>query len=237
MSKGKKTIHQLNKKIKYVGFDKDGTLINSLSAYTKKWGEIINSKYGINKLDAEKVFRQTAGLPTDKQLSMVLKTKNASLSQEELFRESNFIAEELSKRSMVKLFPEVRKVLSQLKKIGYLIFISSGNQEKVVEEDLRRTKLMQFVDYYFGIRPNQPEFKKGKPHFKEAAKYFGTPFDIFTTQTVFIGDSLEDIRISNEAKIISIGRSGSYSKKDLLKVGAKIVVPNLSKLSTILSNL
>lgn len=237
MSKNKKTNLQLDEKIKYIGFDKDGVLINSFSAYTKEWGKIIKTKYNVNAQKAEIVFKNTAGQPTDIQLAIVLEQHNINLSKKQIFKQANEIAALLGKRIKAQPFPEIHNVLQYLSNNGFFLFVSSGQHGQVVVDDLKRANLIKFIDFYAGIRPNQPKFKKGLAHFRAASEYFKVPFNSFVKKTVFVGDTLEDIKVCNEAGITSICRSGTYSKKDLLKAGAKIVVPNLSKLSTILSNL
>lgn len=162
--------------IKYVGFDKDGTLIDDVNGYKKEWGKLVNLKFGIDKEDAENVFMELIEGPTSLQLSTLLQKHHLDLSQSEVFKQAEELAYHLGENFKGNAFPEVLTTLKKLKEKGYIVFVSSGQQEIITKEDLERTGLMQYVDYYVGIRPDQPEFKKGEPHFRDVAKYFGVDF-------------------------------------------------------------
>ena len=223
--------------IKYVGFDKDGTLIDDFDGYTKEWGKIIQADLGINAKDAENVFVKMAGEPTDRQLAEVLKGHNNNLSQAEIFHKAEEIAEALGRLIQGNLFPEVLSVLKRLKEEGYFIFVSSGQKEDIVKNDLERTEIIQFIDFFAGIKLDQPDYKKGKPHFIAAADYFGVDFEAFANETVFIGDTLVDIDLPKKVGILSIARAGTLSKEALLAAGAKFAIANLKNLPQILETL
>lgn len=223
--------------IKYVGFDKDGTIINDVEDYKKEWGKLIHLDFGIDQKEAEDLFMDTIEGPTVHQLSTILKKNNINLSEAKIFRKAEELAYRLGKNSKGDAFPEVLNVFKELKKKGYGLFVSSGQQEIIMKEDLQRTGLMQYVDYYVGIRPDQPEFKKGEPHFRDVARYFGVDFPVFVKETVFVGDTLVDIEIPNKLGMISVARLGTLSKERLLEMGADSVIPDLSSLPEILKTL
>lgn len=224
-------------KIKYVGFDKDGTLMDSMAAYGRIWGEIFHNEYGIDQKEAEDFLLETAGQPTAIQVDTLLKNHNILLSQEDVFRKANEIGKTLGERANSKPFPEVAEILRKLKEDGYKIFVSSGQQESIVRNDLERSDLLQFIDFYAGIRPDQPDFKKGEPHFKAAAAHFGIPFEAFTKQTVFIGDTPTDVEVSDNSNIVSIVRKSSNADESLLKNGARYVVDDFINLPELISSL
>jgi phosphoglycolate phosphatase-like HAD superfamily hydrolase len=224
--------------IKYVGFDKDGTLIDSNEAITKAWGKIINDDFGIDPKDAEKVFGQTAlGQQTQIQLALTLKEHNVDFPKDKLFEKANEIAIRMGQNAKADPFPEVLGILGKLKEEGYFIFVSSGHQESVVKDDLERTGLIKYVDYYAGVRPDQPEFRKGESHFKAVAKHFEIDFAEFIKETVFVGDTPEDISVAKDSGIISITRIGTLPKEKLLELGAKFVIPDLLSLPEIIKSL
>ncbi len=223
--------------IKFVGFDKDGTLLDSMKFYIKEWGQIINADFDIDPKDAEKIFIDLLGQPTVLQLKSLLEKNDIKLSQDELFEKANEIARKLGERSKAKPFAEIKGVLKKLKQQGYKIFVSSGQQESVVKKDLQRTGLIKYIDFIVGIRPNKPGFKKGELHFRAVAKHFGVQFDKFKTQAVFIGDAPADIEISKESGITSIVRKSSISQKIMLDKGAKAVLKNFDILPKLLLSL
>jgi len=223
--------------IKYVGFDKDGTLIDDVNGYKKEWGKLVNLKFGIDKEDAENVFMELIEGPTSLQLSTLLQKHHLDLSQSEVFKQAEELAYHLGENFKGNAFPEVLTTLKKLKEKGYIVFVSSGQQEIITKEDLERTGLMQYVDYYVGIRPDQPEFKKGEPHFRDVAKYFGVDFETFIKETVYVGDTLVDVENPKQLEMRSVARSGTLSKGKLLELGADFVIPDLSTLPEVLKTL
>lgn len=223
--------------IKYVGFDKDGTLMDDLASYAKIWGKIFQDNYGIDETEAGNFLIQTAGVPTTVQVDTLLRKNNITLSQEEVFQKANEIATLLGEKADSKPFPEVPAVLKKLKEEGYKIFVSSGQQERIIKNDLERTRLSKYVDFFAGIKPSEPDYKKGEPHFRAAAKSFGVPFKKFVKETVFIGDTPTDVQVSRESNIISIVRKGVNSDDRLLDEGARLIVDDFSNLLEIISTL
>ncbi len=223
--------------IKYIGFDKDGTLIDSMGSYAKIWGKIFHDEYGIDENEASDFLIKTAGQPTSVQVDTLLKNNNIQLSKEKVFQKANEIAEVLGDRADSKPFPEVLEVLKKLRKEGYRIFVSSGQQETIVKKDLEKADLMQYVDFFAGIRPSKPDYKKGESHFRKAAQYFGVSFETFVKETVFVGDTSTDIQVSNDSHIVCIVRESAYLDKNLLNMGAKFVLRDFSNLPEIIKSL
>lgn len=224
-------------KIKYVGFDKDGTLFDSMSAYARIWGEIFHEQYAIDPKKAGDFLIRTSGQATTIQVDTLLRDNNIVLPEDEVFQKANEIATALGERSHSKPFIEVPGILKKLKEAGYKIFVSSGQQERIVRKDLERAGLIQYVDFLAGIKPDKPEYKKGEPHFRAAAEHLGVPFEQFVTQAVFIGDTPTDLKISKEVNIISIIRKSANASEKLLDEGASFFVEDLSNLPELLESI
>lgn len=217
-------------KIKYIGFDKDGTLFDSMPEYARVWGEIFNKEYGIDENSASKYLLDTAGQPNFLQVDGLLRKYNVVLSKEEVFKKSSEITKDLGERVIPKAFPEVKNVLVKLKASGFKIFISSGQQEIVIKNDLRRTGLSDYVDFIAGMRPDDPNFIKGEQHLRAAAKYFAVSFDEFIKETVFVGDTQTDLDMSLEAHIPCIMRKSASH----VTMGALFTVDNFKNLEEII---
>jgi len=222
--------------IRYIGLDKDGTLIDSVNLITKEWGKILHEDYGVDSKKAEEIFGViAAGQPTIVQLELCLKNTSFSFSKEELGKRSSEIAVRLGENVKAEPFPEVSQVLQKLKELGYKMFISSGHQESVVRKDLERTNLGKYIDYFVGARPDEPDFIKGEPQFRAIAAHFGVPFDKFVKEAVFVGDTPADVKAANASGLISIARIDTVQKEKLIEAGAKYVIKDLTELLELLA--
>ena len=72
--------------IKYIGFDKDGTLIDDFDGYALEWGRLINEEFGIDSKEATGVFIKMAGIPTAIQLATIFQKHNKIFSQTYIFQ-------------------------------------------------------------------------------------------------------------------------------------------------------
>lgn len=220
-------------KIKYIGFDKDGTLMDSMDSYAKVWGEIFKKEYGIDAKEAGNFLINTAGQSNIVQVDTLLKNYGIFFSKEDVIKKSIKITTTLGEKAETKLFPDVKKALEKLKKEGYKIFVSSGQQEKVIGNDLEKTDLIGYVDFFAGFKPEDPEYKKGEPHFRAAAKNFNVPFEKFIKETVFVGDTQTDLDVANEFHIPCIIRENPNSKI----TGAKFYVNNFLDLDRLIKQI
>lgn len=224
--------------IKYVGFDKDGTLLDSQEAITRAYGKIIYNDFGIDAASAENIFGKVAlGKPILIQLALTLDYGHVRLSSEELAQKANDILVRLGRAVKASPYPETIETLTKLKTIGYRLFVSSNHQEDVVKDDLKRTGILQYLDFYAGIRLDEPDYKKGLAHFQAAANHYKVNFADFIKQTVFVGDTPEDIKVCQNINVISIGRIGLLSQEKLLEAGARFIIPDLSVLPGLLESL
>src|SRR3989338_7022378 len=111
--------------IRYVGFDMDGTLRDSLAQYTRLFGELMHEKYGIDASEGRNHFLSTVGQPTPEQISTLLEKHAITISSAEAFKEGNRVASFLGEHSDAPPFSEVPDILKDLKERGYGIFVSS----------------------------------------------------------------------------------------------------------------
>lgn len=220
--------------IKYVGFDKDGTLIDDFMSYADEWGKIIEAQFNIPSNDATKVFIDLAGVATVTQLSTLLNKYNIKLPYDETFKKAEEIAHHLGENVKANPFPDVIPALKKLKEQGLRTFVSSGQREDITKDDLERTGIINYIDYFAGIRENQPEFMKGDAHFKDIAKHFNVEFEYFAKEAVFIGDTIIDINIAKKFNMLSIARIGTLSKEKLLEANPDFAVDDFSTLLDIL---
>jgi phosphoglycolate phosphatase-like HAD superfamily hydrolase len=224
--------------IKIVIFDKDGTLFDSMRPYAAQFGEFIAKRYPeIFVSAAGRHFLSTAGLPTSAQISSLLKDNGIKPDLDEASKMAYEIDTLLKNTVEASVFPDIPPLLSQLKREGKHIWVTSGHEETAVRKDLERENLLPYIDFYAGVRPTMPDYIKGEAHFSEGAKQKGLSYDWVTRHAVMIGDAQEDMRIAVQNRMAGIGRIGVCTEKQLLDAGAKYALSDLSELPRILRRL
>ncbi len=217
------------RKIRYVGFDLDGTLIDTISQHEGYFGQFMESRFGIDPQEAAKHYAATAGIPTSEQIDSLLKKQNLNISSEEIAQLTRVIDAGLEKVE-AKPFAEIPKLFTDLKNGGYHLFICSSQQTSAVGRILQKSKLLPFIEFFIGIDLQRKNLKKGKAQFREVANHFQIPYKIFIKESVFIGDGISDMRAAVETGVIGIGRKGTRTQTELLSAKAEIVLDNLTKL-------
>ncbi len=178
----------MGKKRIAVVFDFDGTLIDSRNIkkknYVKAFEEIFNTGEA-NREIIEESFERTAGASRFFQLSHTLSALNIQAKDEEKQRWSN-VYSSINKKELKQLseFPSVRKVLDQLGKNGYELFLTSGVP---YEELIHEIEIRGLREYFKEINGG------GKSKFLKEIKRKG--FD----HILLIGDTDYDKKTAEDA--------------------------------------
>lgn len=226
-----------NGSIRFVGFDLDGTLINTMSASPKIFGRLMSKKYGIDNKIAERFFLETLGLPTYQQIQILYNILKGDTIPKEIAIKLGDEVDAGLINLKAEVFPDVLPVLKLLKNNGYKMFLSSSHKKDAIIERLNEFKLMDYFEFCAGKSVDQPKFTKGEPHFRAAAKHFKIPYRRFCKNTIYIGDAKKDIEMSVQAGVKAIGRVGTFSSLELLDTGAHDVVYDLTALPEVISKL
>jgi len=220
-------------KIEAIGFDWDGTLVDSMSVKSQSFAESIIAFYpklGGHRRKIEKLYHATRGNPRTYQLALVQKRYNLNqLSREKTQRWSDlFTSLYIDKK--LPLFEDTIQVLDELKNRDYKLFLCSS----VPQDDLERTLKMYPLENYFeltlGTRDNG-KFKKGVPHLTYISKTISVPLD----KIAFVGDGPDDVEGANEAGCFSIGKTNPKipnSREEIQKNNPKLIIENLEELLT-----
>lgn len=216
-------------RIKHIGVDVDGTLIDSMAAFPDAFGGILEEYFSIPKDEAGIFFLSHIGKRTSMQVALCL--SNYGIDVDPL--DAEYIGSEINGKLATieaRPFPEVPEKLKKWKEEGYGIFASSSHFTHQLEEILRREGLSDFIDLALGRNPAKPSFTKGEAHFKAAASFFGIPYETFITQTAYCGDALTDMHAATSCGIAAIGRAGTRTEAELKEAGALMVVQNFSQI-------
>lgn len=229
LERGEKEPHG---RIRYIGFDLDGTLIDTMAAHKKIFGQRMNEKYGIDNQKAADHYGATTGLPTGEQIRLLLQ-------KDEITGEISVIAQEIdAKLETIEAspFPEIPSVLARLKTDGYHLFVSSSHSTEAVGRLLGKSGLLPYIDFFVGFDPEKG-LKKGPSHFQKAAAHFQAPYETFVNEAIFVGDGLSDMKAAVEANVLGIGLIGENTEADLRTAKAQMVLGDLSTLPELLPKL
>ncbi|MFX0183924.1 MAG: HAD family hydrolase [Candidatus Hodarchaeota archaeon] len=206
-----------NKAIKYILFDFDGTIIDSMPFLENNAVSLLTKYYKFTKEEAQRKYRNTTGLPFVQQME-IISPDNHNLNSE--------IVDKFEKMKIQKIFDqkpfnESYEVLKELKIRRYKLGISSGTIEEIIAEYLNEENISDLVDDILGWKPG---FEKGKDHFDFiSSKYGFSPSEI-----VFIGDSLNDARRANNNGILFIARVGMFQSDDF-----ETIIPNVKVITSL----
>lgn len=223
--------------IRYVGFDMDGTLLNTMEGNTRMFADYILERYGIDPDEASEHYRETVGRSTGNQLQPLLEKHGIQLSEEEAAQIGLEIDTKTESEVTPEAFDQVLEKLQELRRKGYYIFVSSGDQQENIKSKLQKAGLLQYVDAYAGATPDDPDFVKGAAHFKKIAEDLGIDYKTFIAQAVFIGDGLPDANAAKGAGMRFIGKIGTNSEEEFKQAGVQTSIIDFSSLSDLLLNL
>lgn len=203
-------------------FDFDGTLIDTMSAYSKLAAEVINKYFGINKKLAYKKYKETTGLPFEKQLESIFPGKEHKQKREKCAKE--YVNRKVVDRKIVEALPMkgAIELLKSLKKRGFKQFILSGTERKIISNFLKRNKISHI-----------PIFGKESGTKKEILMFLRKKFK--NKKFLLVSDSLNDLLLPVDIKV------GIYKTKKekewLLKANPHYLIRDLKKIKNILLSL
>lgn len=192
------------KKIKFVIFDFDGTIANTLP-------------YTFDKLS--KLLKREKINTTEKQLLKNVRTRNFHELMKEwkiswlklpfILREIKQIQNELYLQiDKIKVFPGMETLLKELKKQGYILAILSSNLEKNVKKFLLVNNLEMFEHVDCGSQI------LGKA---EAINNFLKKNKLVKEECIYVGDEIRDAEACKKARIKMIGVSWGLNTSEILK--------------------
>lgn len=226
--------------IQTVGFDVDGTLLDSMTAFRNVFGTHMQTKFGIPVEVAGAHFARTLGRPTSQQIQSLLTEQNIlRRPDKQAIEEIGLAIDEQLAQTDGKPFPEVPAMLTRLKQQGYRMFVSSGHETTVVRDKLRRTNLAQYFDFWLGVESlakgiDRLSFRKGEHHYKAAAYLYSfEQYEDFLKQFVYVNDSTGDLAASYYTMAKVICRAGTRTREEL-RDWAFIILDDLSTLPEVL---
>lgn len=191
--------------VKYLISDFDGTLVDSMDAYTQCF---VKTMSGIID-DPEKLseyYMSSAGKALTNQIREAASSLAGLQIEDTKELESKFF-------EYYKEFPEIeviegaKEALSKLKESGIKITVWSGTRTDVLGEKLTQAGLMPFVDYFIGNVPGDDKLVKGPGLFSQIADHFGVSTEDLRENSLVIGDGIGDIEAGKKsgARTVALG--------------------------------
>jgi len=177
--------------------DLDGTLIDSMPTLADLATEVIEARYGTPRILARELYLATCGLPFVKQLEEMFPDdpRNAEASAE-------FEARKPALCGAIRMAPETRRALEQLREMGVRIAVSSNNGVENVGAFARDCGFA--FDLVLGYGGG---LAKGRTHLDATSRQFGAA----RQEMLFIGDSLHDGEIAEREGIPFVGVATTFS--------------------------
>ena len=218
--------------IKGVIFDLDGTLIDSLVAYSMAFNKTVK-RYNLQPIDIRELTDfLNQFLSLEEVLKKLYPTLNHGDIQEFLVEmKKEFIA--LSK-DYITLKPHAREVLLFLKDQGMKIGIATGRMSKGDGKwrELKNLKIDSFIDTVVTAAETKP--KPDPASLIRCVEILGLSMD----ECVFVGDSRADVIAGRSAGIQIIAvPTGVASRDQLLEEVPDFLIDSLSQLPTYIKNI
>ena len=215
----------MNRKFKWIFFDLDGTLADSIPPMYQVY---LNFLTEFDKRGTKEEFDELNG-PSLPEIVSVLKTRYR------LVDDKNFLMD-LYKGKMlgayknyVKPIDGANDILQELKNRGYKLLLVTSADQEIALEFIKCQKWDRYFQYHvFGN-----EIKKAKPDpkiYSLALKKANTS----SKSVAVIEDSPHGIKSAKSLGVFVIGLANSCSKGELLGTGANIVIYQLKEILSIL---
>ncbi|KYH38526.1 MAG: haloacid dehalogenase [Candidatus Hecatellales archaeon B24] len=181
------------KKVKAVGFDLDGTLVNNLDQLLEAW-KLALENMGVKVKSEMEILRHFGRRTTDIALEFT-GSLNAALR---LVEAKDGLYDRLWPKHS-RLFPGVTEVLAEVKRRGYLCGVASSNKRERIKRILTRFNIISYMDAVVGY----DEVEKGKPH-PDMLLELARRLRVQPSQMAYVGDSFYDVEMARRAGGVSI---------------------------------
>lgn len=216
-------------KFSYLISDWDGTLTDSMPAYTESFSKTLNNTFGIQGETSKEYYLDSAGDSLSSQLREAarrfagVKVEDTTQFEQEFWQNLSGLRPDV--------LPGAKEFLAQIKKKGVKIIIWSGTRTDILEEKIRLLSFSSLVDYAIGNEPGSLNIVKGPGLFKKIAEHFGVSEEYLRQKALVIGDGNGDMEAGKTIGATTAGIIKTQTQKTLEEAGADVVVNNLLELA------
>lgn len=215
-------------KKKLILFDLDGTLVPTMQTYADVAARLLAARHAIAPERARALYLATSGLPFVKQIDLIV---GQSPRNKETVR--MFEAQKLVETKNVRIAESDRAALSSLRAKGYLLGITSNNQQENVNNFVRDEGLKNVFCRWLGwndpgrldrwVRRVKPS-SKGEMHFRDFEKMLS----VARADMLFVGDSLKDAEMAARAGVDFVPRVGTFAAHEFVAAWSVTSVAELN---------
>lgn len=211
MVRDRKSLVSISEMLRAIVFDLDGTLLNSIPILSKLAGKLMKEELGIPQEIGERMYKETSGMPFFRQLRRIHFDVFQTELEEDRARELNEKYQAMVDRNLRKFefFPDVLKNLPLLSE-DFFLFVSTSTPQRRLDKILGLNKVRKYFKAALGLESG---FEKEK-HFK----FIEDVFDLKREELIFVGDTPYDYEVGSKNGILTILRSGTFSREELLKL-------------------
>ena len=194
-------------KSKFIVFDLDGTLINTLYGIREALNETLKElNIPLNySLEETKTFIGNG--------AKVLFTK--ALKRDYSSEEFDLFLKNYEKDQYISpVFPHVIETLKELKNRGYLLFCNSNKPDSILQK-LMVNKFDKDIDLFTDIIGDSTKFNR-KPS-PDYVNYIVEKFDLTKEGSYYVGDSAVDLNTAKNSDLKSVIVSYGYGDNDFKK--------------------
>lgn len=213
---------------KLIIFDMDGVLVDSEPAITKaaisslaEWG--VNAEYG--------EFKQYTGMGDD--IFVGRTAENHGVPYDTAMKMRAYEIYRENAKNDVLVYPWSKKIICELKEIGYSLAVASAADKFKVETNLECIGIGE-AEFSAVVTAEHVIKKKPAPDiFLKAAELSEVSPDL----SVVVEDALSGVRAAKAAGMTAVAVTTSFTKDELIEAGADIVTDSLFDLPKIIKNL
>ncbi len=189
-------------RLRAVLFDLDGTLVDTMPAFADLAADVMRARHGLDFAVGRGRYLETSGLPFVQQLDIIAPAHpaNAAASAE-------FEARKLAVCRSTSMDARTIAGLEALRALGLALVVSSNTGQDVVDEFTEREPFR--FDLALGFDPARG-LAKGLPHIERTL----SSLRIARESLLFVGDSLRDADLAEQAGVPFVGRLGTFGADD-----------------------
>jgi phosphoglycolate phosphatase len=212
-------------------FDLDGTLVDSMAAYTEAFVDALVARHPLDRDYCRDAYLSMAGMAPGAQFREVLRRSGIADDGVEAMLEAFWLR---CRAEKPVLFPEVAGVLDRLSDDGYVMFVSSGGRTDVARFRMATAHIDMHFRHIQGSDEEPGGIHKGPAHFRVFADLLGIPPAELSRRAWLIGDGPHDMQVAREAGMRAIGRLAGANAAQLTQAGADALISDLEGLSNLL---